>query len=75
MSREWACDNATRHQNAVQAAAAAPSEALPEADARPGSAKRIFIALSGLHTHETVRYKKLLRDLGINHASGLEKHL
>ena len=60
---------------AVQGAATAPSEALPEADARPGSAKRIFIALSGLHTHETVRYKELLRDLGINHTSGLEKHL
>ena len=59
----------------MQAAAAAPSEALPEADARPGSAKRIFIALSGLHTHETVRYRKLLRDLGINHAGGLGKHL
>ena len=72
---KWTCDDAMQHRVPVQTAAAAPSEAPPEADARPGSAKRIFIALSGLHTHETVRYKELLRDLRINHTSGLEKHL
>lgn len=69
------CDNTTQQRMTVQAAEVAASEAPPEVDARPSSAKRIFIALSGLHTNETVRYKELLRDLGINHTSGLEKHL
>ncbi len=35
----------------------------------------MFIALSGLHTRETVQYKRLLQDLKIGHTSGLEKHV
>lgn len=47
----------------------------PGTDARPGSAKRVFIALSGLHTAETNEYRRLLRELHIGHTSGLEKHV
>ena len=35
----------------------------------------MFIALSGLHTRETVQYKRLLQGLKIGHTSGLEKHV
>lgn len=47
----------------------------PGTGSRPGSAKRVFIALSGLHTRETVQYKRLLQGLKIGHTTGLEKHV
>ena len=50
-------------------------QAAPETGSRPGSAKRVFLALSGLHTRETVKHKRLLQDLKIGHTTGLEKHV
>ena len=59
----------------MQAATHALSEPMPGTDTRPASARRVFIALSGLHTGETVKYKRLLQELKIGHTSGLEKHV
>ena len=60
-------------QAATEAAPATPPRLGSEP--RPGSAKRVFIALSSLHTAETVEYKRLLRELHIGHTSGMEKHV
>ncbi len=59
----------------LQASAPADPGTTPGTGGRPGSAKRVFIALSGLHTRETVQYKRLLQGLKIGHTSGLEKHV
>ena len=61
----------------MQAATEAAPATLPRlgSEPRPGSAKRVFIALSGLHSAETVEYKRLLQELHIGHTSGLEKHV
>ena len=66
------CAALTKWDNVQASAHAGPA---PGTGTRPGSAKRVYIALSGLHTGETVKYKRLLQELKIGHTTGLEKHV
>lgn len=43
--------------------------------ARPASAKRPFVALSGMHRVDIRKFSTMLHLLGINHFGGLESHM
>jgi hypothetical protein len=62
----------------AQRPAADPAQRMPQPHVtplRPSSAKRPFVALSGMHTDDIKRFSGMLNALAVPHIGGLDQHM